>query len=208
VPPTARTPPSRAATLLSQARDIDISASAYRNLLVGGGISGFCAILCAATIAEKGSSVGAWFWQLVFGVIFLWFVTGARGALSGRGFLVDRSGLYMRTKGEVLGVPWEEVSAVGIGSLPWIQHRRPVHPGQRHAFEFYPADLGFPARHPEFERWLIEEPPTVSGLPSIRYRFFLPPFGRLARDFESAVQAVAARKWVGHYWRKLPQQGS
>jgi hypothetical protein len=187
------------------ARDIDVSASSFRNLLVGGGITALGTVLCAASIAEGGGGPWVWFWQLVFAGGFLWFVSGSRGIFSGRGFMVDRKGLYVRTRGEVFGAPWEEISAAGIGSLPWIQHRRPVHPGRRRAFEFYPADHGFGARHPEFQRWLVEERPPIRGLPATRYRFFLPPLSRLPRALQTSVQEVAPRKWVGHYRRELPK---
>jgi hypothetical protein len=205
VPPRPQQPQASGATLLgAQAQDVDVSASSFRNLLVGGGISGFFTILSAASLEYRGSSVQAWFWQLLFGVIFLWFLSASRGMMSSRGFLFDRSGFYVRTRGEVFGVAWGEISAIGIGTVPWIQHRRPVHPGQRQALELYPADPGFPGRHPEFERWLINEPAPMSGLPTVRYRFHLPPFTRLPRHLEDAVQAVASRKWVGQYKRELP----
>lgn len=187
------------------ARDIDVSASSFRNLLVGGGITGLGTFLCAAGIAESGGGLWLWFWQLVFAAGFLWFVHASRGMFSGRGFMVDRNGLYVRTKGEIYGVSWEEISAAGVGSLPWIQHRRPVHPGRRQAFELYPADQGFAARHPEFQRWLVDDRPPIRGLPVTRYRFYLPPLSRLPRQLETAVQEMAPRKWVGHYRRELPK---
>ncbi|GAA2778677.1 hypothetical protein [Saccharopolyspora taberi] len=194
-----------APTVLSgEAQDVDVSASTFRTLLIGGGISGLFTVLCAATLVNRGATVGMWVWQLVFGVIFLWFLSSSRGMLSSRGFLLDRSGFYARTRGEVVGVSWDEIAAVGVGSLPWIQHNRPIPPDRRHALEFYPADRGFAARHPEFERWRVEEPPSMPGLPAERYRFHLPPFSRLPRSLEHGVQAVAPRKWVGHYKRELP----
>lgn len=70
--------------------------------------------------------------------------------------------------------------------------------------ELYPADPRFPERHPEFDRWLIEEPAPVPGLPGLRYRFHLPPMTRVPRRIEHAVQTVAPRKWVGRYGRQLP----
>lgn len=190
--------------LAADARDVDVSAHSFRNLLIGGGVSGFLVVLCAATIVNKGSSVGVWIWQLIFGVLFLWFAASARGMLNSRGFLFDRSGFYARTKGEIVGVGWEEISAIGVGSLPWIQHKRPVHPERRQALEVYPVDPRFPERHPELDRWRIDEPAPMPGLPALRYRFHLPPFNRLPRFLENAVQKVAPRKWVGHYRRQLP----
>jgi hypothetical protein len=208
-PPAARSggehPPHGATLLGAQAQDVDVSANSFRNLLVGGGISGFLTVLCAASLVNQGGGVGLWIWQLVFGVIFLWFVGASRGMLSSRGFLLDRSGFYARTRGEVVGVAWGEIKAVGVGSLPWIQHNRPVHPERRQALEIYPADPGFDARHPELERWRIDEPASMPGLPGVRYRFHLPPFSRLPRQLEHAVQMVAAQKWVGHYKRELPK---
>lgn len=196
-----------AATLLgADARDVDVSAAAFRNLLVGGGVSGFLTILCAAALVDNGGSVWLWLWQLLFGVLFLWFLSAARGALSSRGFLLDHSGLYARTRGEVYGVSWDEIGAVGIGSLPPVQQKRPVHPDRRRALEFYPADSAFAARHPELERWRVEEPAPMPGLPGVRYRFHLPPLSRLPRQLERAVQHAAPRKWVGQYRRHLPQQ--
>ncbi|CAM05408.1 hypothetical protein A8924_6583 [Saccharopolyspora erythraea NRRL 2338] len=205
-PPHSAPPPGRAVPVVlgADAQDVDVSASSFRTLLIGGGISGLLTVLCAATLANKGSTVGMWIWQLVFGVIFLWFATSSRGMLSSRGFLFDRGGFYARTRGEVVGVSWDEIAAVGVGTLPWIQHNRPVPPDRRVALEFYPADAGFAARHPEFDRWRIEEPPSMPGLPGERYRFHLPPFSKLARSVEHAVQTVAPRKWVGHYKRELP----
>jgi hypothetical protein len=197
--------PSPGTLLGTHARDIDVSASSFRNLLVGGGITGLGTVLCAASIASDGGGLWVWFWQLVFAGGFLWFVSASRGILSGRGFVVDRRGLYVRTNGQVVGVSWEEISAAGIGSLPWIQHRRPVHPGRRQAFELYPADHGFAARHPEFQRWLVEDQPPKRGLPMTRYRFFLPPVSKLPRQIEKAVQEVAPRKWVGRYRRQPPK---
>lgn len=194
----------RPVLLSADARDVDVSAGNFRNLLVGGGLSGFLTVLCAATLASSGSSVGIWIGQLVFVMIFLWFLRASRGMLSSRGFLFDRGGFYARTTGEVFGVPWDEVAAVGVGSLPWVQHKRPVSPERRHALELYPADPGFPDRHPEFERWLIEEAAPMPGLGDLRYRFHLPPFSRLPRRVENAVQTVAPRKWIGRYGRQLP----
>lgn len=187
-----------------EARDVDVSAGSFRMLLIGGGLSGFLTVLCAATLVTSGNSVGTWFWQLVFGVVFLWFAVSARGMLSSRGFLLDRSGFYARTRGEVFGVPWQEISAIGVGSLPWIEQNRPVHPQRRVALEFYPADPHFPARHPELERWLVEEPPSLANTPGVRYRFHLPPFARVPRHVEEAVRAVAPTKWLGRYRRNLP----
>ena len=138
------------------------------------------------------------------GVVFLWFLVSARGMLSSRGFLFDRGGFYARTRGEVFGVPWSEISAVGVGTLPPVQHRRPIVPDQRHALEISPSDPGFAARHPQLERWRVEEQPSMPGLPGERYRFHLPPVGRLPKTLESAVQSVAPSKWVGHYRRQLP----
>ncbi|MFR9729609.1 hypothetical protein ACL03H_10300 [Saccharopolyspora sp. MS10] len=187
-----------------EARDVDVSASSFRMLLLGGGISGFGTVLCAATLVNQGGSVSVWIWQLVFGVIFLGFAMSSRGMLNSRGFLVDRSGFYARTLGEIYGVAWSEISAIGIGSLPWIEQKRPVHPERRVALEFYPADPGFGSRHPELERWRVEEEPSIPGTPSVRYRFHLPPFTRIPKAVESAVQTAAPRKWVGHYRRHLP----
>lgn len=191
--------------LSEQTRDVDVSASSFRMVVFGGGSSGFIMVVCAAIIALKGASVGMWMWQLVSGVVFLWFVTSARGMFSSRGFLFDHSGFYARTRGEVVGVPWSEIHAIGIGTLPWIQHNRPVNPERRRALEFYPADAGFAARHPEFERWRVADPAPMPGLPDERYRFHLPPLTRLPRSLEQAVQPVAARKWLGHYQRRLPE---
>lgn len=192
----------------SRARDIDVSGSIFRNLLVGGGITGFGTVLCAASIAESGGGLWLWFWQLVFAACFIWFVSGARGVFTGRGFMVDRNGLYVRAGGDIFGVPWNEIEAVGVGSLPWVHNRRPVHPARRQAFEFFPAGHGFAARHPELERWLVRDTPPSRGLPSARYRFFLPPLSRLPRRLESAVQSAAGRKWLGHYRRDLPHPRS
>ncbi|KAA5832711.1 hypothetical protein ABT337_12910 [Saccharopolyspora hirsuta] len=198
-------PGHRPTVLGADARDVDVSASSFKALLIGGGISGLCTVLIAATLVNQGSSVGLWIWQLVFGVIFVWFIAGSRGVLNGRGFLIDRSGFYARTSGEVFGVAWDEIKAVGIGTLPWIQHRRPVAPERRQALEFYPADPGFAARHPELERWRVTEPASMPGMPGERYRFHLPPFSRLPKTLEAAVQDVAPQKWVGHYRRQLPK---
>ena len=203
-PATQSVQPQSASGLGPDAHDVDVSAASFRLLLIGGGISGFLTVLCAASLVDKGSSASTWLWQLVFGVIFLWFLTASRGIFSGRGFLLDRSGFYARTRGEVVGVPWTEIAAVGVGSLPWIQNKRLSHPERRQAFEVYPADPGFVARHPEFDRWRVDEPPPMPGLPGVRYRFHLPPVSRLPRYLEHAVQAVAPRKWVGHYRREQP----
>ncbi|MGP4018043.1 hypothetical protein [Saccharopolyspora sp. 5N708] len=192
-------------TLLgADAQDVDVSASSFKTLVIGGGLSGLITVLIAATLVNKGNTVGMWIAQLVFGVIFLWFISSARGMFSSRGFLLDRSGFYARTRGEVFGVTWDEVAAVGVGTLPWIQHRRPVAPERRQALEIYPADPGFAARHPEFDRWRIDEPPSMPGLPGERYRFHLPPFSRLPKTLEGAVQKIAPHKWVGQYRRQLP----
>lgn len=188
----------------ADAHDVDVSAASFRSLLIGGGISGLGTVLIAAALVNNGSTVGMWIWQLIFGVAFLWFVMGSRGMLRGRGFLIDRSGFYARTMGEVVGVDWREVQAVGIGTLPWIENKRPVNPERRRALEIYPADPGFAERHPELERWWVEEPPTVQGLPPDRYRFHLPPFSRLPKDLEGAIKDIAPQKWVGQYRRHLP----
>lgn len=197
-------PPAGSALLGSQARDVDVSASSFRNFLVGGGLSGLLTVLCAAAMVNNGSSIMMWIWQLVFGIVFLWFLSGSRGMLASRGFLLDRSGFYMRTRGEVFGVEWSEIMAIGVGNLPWIEHRRPVNPERRQALEFFPSDGAFPDRHPELDRWLVEEPAPMPGLPSIRYRFHLPPLSRLSRSVEHAVQTAEPRKWVGHYRRATP----
>ncbi|MDR7301103.1 hypothetical protein [Haloactinomyces albus] len=199
-------PAAPAPMLGVEARDVDVSAAAFRNLLVGGGISGFLTVLCAAALSGSGGSVWLWIWQIVFGAIFLWFLASAKGTLSSRGFLLDRGALYARTRGEVFGVPWDEIVAAGVGSLPPIQQKRMVPPDRRRAFEFYPADSAFVHRHPEFERWRVEEPAPMPGLPGIRYRFHLPPLSRLPRHLEHAVQDVAPQKWIGHYRRELPPQ--
>jgi hypothetical protein len=192
-------------TLLgADAQDVDVSASSFKTLVIGGGLSGLITVLIAATLVNNGNTVGMWIAQLIFGVIFLWFISSARGMFSGRGFLLDRSGFYARTRGEVFGVTWDEVAAVGVGTLPWIQHRRPVAPERRQALEIYPADPGFAARHPEFDRWRIDEPPSMPGLSGERYRFHLPPFSRLPKTLEGAVQKIAPHKWVGQYRRQLP----
>lgn len=193
-------------TLLgADARDVDVSAAGFRSLLIGGGISGLGTVLAAASLANNGSSVGMWIWQLIFAGAFIWFVLGSRGMLRGRGFLIDRSGFYARTMGEVYGVDWSEIKAVGIGTLPWIQDRKLVNPERRRALEIYPADPGFAERHPEMERWWIEERPTVQGLPPDRYRFHLPPFSRLPKELERAIRDIAPQKWIGTYRRELPR---
>lgn len=197
-------PPPRSALLGADARDVDVSASTFRTTLIGGGLSGLGTVLIAATMVNQGNTVGMWIWQLVFGVLFLWFAWGSRGMLNGRGFLIDRSGFYIRTMGEVLGIDWSEVKAVGLGTLPWIQDKRLVNPGRRRALELYPAGPGFAERHPELERWWIQEPPAAPGLPGERYRFHLPAFGKLPSELESAIQDLARNKWVGHYRRTLP----
>jgi hypothetical protein len=196
--------PTGATGLAPDAQDVDVSATSFRTLLIGGGISGLLTVLCAAALVNNGASPTMWLWQLLFGVIFLWFITASRGMLASRGFLFDRSGFYVRTKGEVFGVPWTEVGAVGVGSLRWIENKRPVHPERRQALEIYPADPAFPDRHPEFDRWLVEESAPMPGLPGLRYRFHLPPINRLARHLERATQTVAPRKWVGQYRRHQP----
>ncbi|NHD18774.1 MULTISPECIES: hypothetical protein [unclassified Actinopolyspora] len=197
-------PPRGAALLGDHARDVDVSAAAFRNLLVGGGISGFLTVLCAAALAGSGSGFWLWFWQIVFGVCFVWFIAASRGSLSGRGFLLDSRGLYPRTNGEVFAVPWEEVTAVGIGALRPVENRRLVHPERRRALELFPADPLFPERHPELERWRVEEPPPMQGLSGVRYRFHLPALSRLPKQLERGVQSAAPRAWVGQYRRRLP----
>jgi hypothetical protein len=201
-PPPNRKSSSAPALLDPRARDVDVSSSSFRNLLIGGGFSGLGTILCAADISQRGGGLWTWFWQLAFAVVFLWFVTASRGILSGRGFLVDRSGLYMRTRGEVFGVSWDEISAAGVSTQPWIHQRRLAHPGRRCAFEFFPADRGFSARHPELERWLIDDRPPRPGLPTTRYRFFLPPLSRIPKQLEESVRTMAPRVWVGKYRRE------
>lgn len=196
--------PRPAGLLSPQARDVDVSAAGFRMLLVGGGLSGLMTVLCAATLTYKGNSVGMWLWQLLFGVLFLWFVNATRGMLNGRGFLLDHSGFYVRTRGEVFGVPWQEIGAIGVGTLPWVEHRRPVHPERRVALEFYPTDPGFADRHPEWERWRVTEPPSIAGTPGERYRFHLPPFSRLPKTLEGAVRGIVPRKWIGQYRREQP----
>lgn len=193
------------AMLAADARDVDVSAASFRNLVVGGGVSGFVTVLCAAALVDSAGSAWLWLWQLISGVAFLWFVSSARGSMSSRGFLIDRTAFYARTRGEVFGIPWSEIGAAGIGARPLVENRRPVHPERRRALELYPADPAFPARHPELERWRVEEPAPISGLPGVRYRFHLPPLSRLPHRLEEAVTASAGRKWVGHYRRHLPQ---
>jgi len=206
--PSARPEPApggRTAGMLSpDAQDVDVSAGSFRNLLVGGGLSGFFTVLFAAGLVNNPSSPGLWLGQIVSVMVFALFVRSAGGMLRSRGFLFDRGAFYARTRGEVFGVPWEEIAAVGIGSLPWQQHRRPTSPERRHAMELYPADPGFPGRHPELERFLVEEPAPMPGLADIRYRFHLPPMTRVPRRVEHAVQTVAPRKWIGRYGRQLP----
>ncbi|MHA6805435.1 hypothetical protein [Salinifilum ghardaiensis] len=203
-PPAPAAQPPRASLLSPQACDVDVSSSSFRLLLVGGGTSGLLTVLCAAALAFDGHSAGVWIWQLVFGIVFVWFVISARGMLNSRGFLLDHSGLYVRTRGEVFGVPWQEISAVGVGALPWVENRRPVHPERRVALEFYPTDPGFAERHPDWERWRVVEPPSVSGTPGERYRFHLPPFSRVPKQLERAVRGIAPRTWIGQYRRHLP----
>lgn len=199
-----RPPATHAVGLGPEARDIDVSAESFRLLVIGGGSSGLVTVMCAASLAHNGNSLSTWLWQLVSGVVFLWFATSAKGMLRSRGFLVDRYGFYARTQGEIFGVSWSEISAIGIGSLPWVQGRRPVHPLRRQAIEFYAADPGFVSRHPELERWRVDEPATVPGLPNFRYRFFLPPLSRVPRQMERAVTELTGRKWIGRYRRALP----
>lgn len=195
-------PAGRQGGMLTDAYDVDVSASLFRNFLVGGGTSALATVLIAAVMVNQGPSIIMWLWQLLFGVAFVWFVTAGRGMLASRGFLLDRSGFYARTQGTVVGVPWQEISAVGIGQLPWIQDKRPTHPERRQALEFFPADGAFADRHPQFDRWLVQEPPPMRGLPGVRYRFHLPPFTRIPRTVEQAVRAVEPRKWVGSYQRQ------
>jgi hypothetical protein len=198
-------PGSRRGGMLSpDAQDVDVSAGSFRNLLLGGGISGFFTVLFAAGLVDNPSGAGLWLGQIVAVMLFALFVRSAGGMLRSRGFLFDRSAFYARTQGEVFGVAWEEISAVGVGSLPWVQYRKPVSPERRHAVELYPADPGFPRRHPELERFLVEEPAPMPGLADIRYRFHLPPMTRVPRRVEHAVQTVAPRKWIGRYRRQLP----
>ncbi|ASU77832.1 hypothetical protein CDG81_05355 [Actinopolyspora erythraea] len=202
---SAGAPRSGGAVLLGEhARDVDVSAAAFRNLAVGGGASGFLTVLCAAALAESPGGVWLWIWQLVFGVCFVWFIASAKGSFSGRGFLMDNRGICPRTSGEVFAVPWEEVTAVGVGSLRPVENRRLVHPERRRALELFPADSAFPERHPELERWRVEEPPPIQGLPAVRYRFYLPALSRLPKRLEQAIQAAAPRVWVGHYRRRIP----
>lgn len=195
-------PPAGSALLGSQARDVDVSASSFRNLLIGGGSTGLLTVLCAAALVDQGSGLWLWVWQIFFAALFLWFLAGSRGALASRGFLIDRSGLYVRSRGEVIGVSWDEISAVGVGDQPWIHNRRPTNPERQQAIEFFPADGAFPDRHPELDRWLIEEPPPRQGLPTIRYRFHIPPLSGVPKAIERAMEPIAPRKWLGHYKRE------
>ncbi|KEI43076.1 hypothetical protein [Saccharopolyspora rectivirgula] len=204
IPEAARGGRRRPVLLGPGARDVDVSASSFRTFLLGGGISGLVAVLCAANLAYQGNSVGAWLLQLVSAVVFGYFLVGSRGMLNSRGFLFDRSGFYARTKGEVFGVAWDEIAAVGVSTLSFLQARRVVSPERRVALEFFPADPGFAERHPELDRWLVEEPPPMPDLPYERYRFYLPPISRLPKALEAAVQEVAGRKWIGQYRRELP----
>ena len=204
-PARAERPRSGGSGLLSpDAQDVDVSAGNFRNLLAGGGLSGFCTVLFAAGLVSNPSSPGLWLGQIVFVMLFAYFARSASGMLRSRGFLFDQGGFYARTCGEVFGVTWGEISAVGIGSLPWVQDKRPVSPERRHAMELYPADPGFPDRHPELERFLVQEPAPMPGLADLRYRFHLPPMTRVPRRIEHAVQTVAPRKWIGRYGRQLP----
>ncbi|WP_019855185.1 hypothetical protein [Actinopolyspora mortivallis] len=196
---------SESAPLLGEhARDVDVSGAAFRNLVIGGGTSGFLTVLCAAALAGSGNGFWLWCWQIVFGVVFLWFLASAKGAMSGRGFLVDNRGIYPRTSGEVFAVPWSEITAVGVGSLRPVENRKLVPPERRRALEIFPADPGFAARYPELDRWRVEESPPMQGLPGVRYRFHLPALNRLPKRLEKAVQEAAPRVWVGQYRRKPP----
>ncbi len=194
--------PIGATGLGTQARDVDISVSSFRNLLVGGGITGFGTVLCAAALATQGSGVWLWVWQLLFGMAFCWFLAASPGALSSRGVLFDHTGLYVRDRGDVVGVGWDEIHGVGVGTLPWIKQGRLANPQRKQAFELYPSDPMFPTRHPHLERWRVHEPPPMHGLPGVRYRFHLPPLSGLPRRLQRAVQSVAPRKWIGRYHRE------
>src|SRR5690606_41497356 len=153
IPEAARGGRRRTVLLGPGARDVDVRASSFRTFLLGGGISGLVAVLCAANLAYQGNSVGAWLLQLVSAVVFGYFLVGSRGMLNSRGFLFDRSGFYARTKGEVFGVGWDEIAAVGVSTLSCLPARPGASPGRRVALEFWAGRPGLAEGAPERDRW-------------------------------------------------------
>src|SRR5437763_12810154 len=59
-PATQSVQPQSAPGLGPDAQDVDVSAASFRLLLIGGGISGFLTVLCAASLVDKGSSASTW----------------------------------------------------------------------------------------------------------------------------------------------------
>ncbi|WP_156051717.1 hypothetical protein [Allokutzneria albata] len=204
-PPTMKiAAPERALALQPGAVDLDFGVSGARWLMLGGGISGFLAVVCAAILTDGETHPWIWLWQIVSGAAFLWFVGSARASLRGRGLIVDRRALWWRAEGTLHAVPWQEIGAVGISSRPLLDRASVVRPDQRIGLEVFPADPAFPARYPQLDQWRVDEPPPREGLPATRYRFPLPPAGRLPGKVEDAVQDVAANAWVGRYRIEAP----
>ncbi|MBP2472525.1 hypothetical protein JOF53_001397 [Crossiella equi] len=187
------------------AYDLDFGVTSARWLLVAGAVSGLGTIVCAAVVANGDAKATTWVLQLLFFALFIWSAAGLRRALRGRGFVATGDALSWRSDGTVHRVPWSEIGAIGIGTLPWLNHASLVHPEQRESLELYPADPAFPARYPALDPWRVEEEPPVAGLPGTRYRFPFPPFTRLPKRIEQAVQEIQPKRWHGRYARQHTQ---
>ncbi|MCK2243596.1 MULTISPECIES: hypothetical protein [unclassified Crossiella] len=183
------------------AYDLDFGAASARWLLLAGALFGLATVACAAVIANGDAKGTTWVAQLIFAALFLWSVFSIRGTLRGRGVIATGDALSWRSDGSVHRIPWSEIGAVGVGTLPWFNHASLVHPEQREALEIFPADPSFPARNPALDRWRVEEEPPMPGLPGTRYRFPFPPFTRLPKRIEQAVQEIQPKRWHGRYPR-------
>ena len=79
---------------------------------------------------------------------------------------------------------------------------------RRLAVEIFPIDPAAVAEQAILARYRREGPAPRPGLPQVRWRVPMAPFGRLAARLEEGVKTFQPARWIGWFarpWRALPR---
>jgi hypothetical protein len=146
--------------------------------------------------------------------------------LSPRYVVFDATGLHIQHGREQVTVPWPDVVALGIG-YEQAEAERPKTPTsvdglkelitgyltdkvseplqvsdkRRIALEIYPVRLDAVHQFPKLAQYWIALPPPVEGVPSVGWRFPLPPVVSIAEEIDRGAHAFQPDRRLGWYPR-------
>jgi hypothetical protein len=179
-------------------------------------LSGAC-VYAALDAADRGTAVIGYCFAAFFAAPVLIALVRLSRLLRPRGLAFDGRGVHYWEGSSWTLVAWEDIAGIGIGyeeppeftarerlanellDQLKLERRRAI------AVEIFPADPKSIERQPALARFRREQQAPAANLPSVRWRFPLPPAPGLTAKVGQGVETFQPARWLG--WFARPWRG-